>query len=165
MRTREELSTLMKGIGIELGVAGGQFSKIILKNPRVIKLYSVDKWSDRSHTDQEYEIAKNLLKEFGERSEIIRQTFSDALNLFEDKSLDFIYIDGYAHTGQDSGQTLRDWWPKLKMGGIFSGHDYHDSWPLNTKAIDEFIQGAGQAIYLTTDDRYPSWFTFKFIEG
>ena len=51
---------------------------------------------------------------------------------------DFIYIDAYAGSGQDNGKILNDWWPKLKSGGIFAGHDYDVKWPATIQAVDQF---------------------------
>ena len=31
------------------------------------------------------------------------------------------------------------WLPKVKRGGILSGHDYEDSWPGVVKAVDEML--------------------------
>lgn len=27
---------------------------------------------------------------------------------------DFVYIDGYAHTGEENGKTIIDWWRKVR---------------------------------------------------
>jgi Methyltransferase domain len=43
-------------------------------------------------------------------------------NRYEDESLDLVYLDDdhtYAHVLQE----LRAWWPKVRPGGIFAGHD------------------------------------------
>lgn len=81
-------------------------------------------------------------------------------------TLDFVYIDGYAHQGNEAGQTLRDWWAKVKPGGILAGHDYHPDWPKNIRAVDQFRaerEKAGEVadFCLTEADRYPSWVVFK----
>ena len=60
------------------------------------------------------------------RYTFLRGTFESHVNSFDDETFDFIFIDGYANSGQENGKTLDDWWPKLKPGGIFSGHDYCD---------------------------------------
>jgi hypothetical protein len=53
---------------------------------------------------------------------------------FEDGSLDFIYIDA-AHDYESVKKDLAAWFPKLKPGGIFSGHDY--PWHEVKKAVSE----------------------------
>jgi len=150
--------------GVELGVANGYYSNDILRITP-IKLFSIDRWSDH-HGEDEYQHVIEQLKQYGDRSVIIRSTFDDALSQFDDSSLDFIYIDGYAHTAQEGGKTLSDWWPKLRDGGIFSGHDYDRQWLENTKAIDKFIATHKLQLQTTRDtqtDRFRSWFTIKQI--
>lgn len=163
---REALASLIPpgGIAVELGVAAGDFSVALLKGNRHFPiLYSIDRWSDH-HDDAEMELAKRRLAEFGRRSIVIRSTFEDALAAFPDRSLDFIYVDGYAHTGQEGGKTLEDWWPKLKPNGIMSGHDYHYRWPATIVAVEAFIRRHSLRISLTGETEeglYPSWWTTK----
>ena len=62
---------------------------------------------------------------------------------FPDFYFDFIYIDGFAESGQEDGKTLYDWWPKLNSGGIFAGDDYSDDWPETKKQVDIFCETLG----------------------
>ena len=99
----------------------------------------------------------------------IMYTFWDnILDLFEDETFDFIYVDGYAHTGENEGQTLHDWWPKLKRGGMFTGDDYHEDWPKVVYHVNEFCRIKELNIniydYKYKDEiysKYPSWYVFK----
>jgi predicted O-methyltransferase YrrM len=156
MNTRNELAQRFKGIGIELGVAAGDYSAEILNNPNVDTLYSIDRWSDHHNLEEYLDVLYTLGGHAG-RSYVLRATFDEALPLFEDESLDFVYIDGYAHTGQDGGKTLEDWWPKVKDGGIFAGHDYHKRWPETMKRVDQFVERHNLRWSLTRGDQYPSW--------
>lgn len=158
--TRIALAAALSGEGVELGVARGDYSLAILGNVRVTKLHSVDRWSDH-HDEREYRKAADLLSVFGSRSAIVRASFCDALGLFPDASLDFVYIDGYAHTGQDGGRTLADWWPKLKPGGMFAGHDYHPRYQPTIDVVDAFMASRGLQFGLTEEDELPSWWTIK----
>jgi len=167
---RDTLSKSFYGVGAELGVAVGGFSNSILLNSSCNKLYSIDRWSkERGHDDQQYKKAQNLLSKFKHRSKIIRTSFKEAALEFSNQSLDFIYIDGYAHTGQDNGATLQQWWPKLKCGGIFAGHDYSKKWPLTVQMVNAFV--ARNDLHLKTtkesdnesdkNDDCPSWYIIK----
>ena len=96
------------------------------------------RWTDH-HDPKEYIEASRMLVQFGRgRCVPLRMTFREALPLFKDGSLDFCYVDGYAAGGQENGQTLEDWWPKLRPGGIFGGHDYDSKWPATQKAVHAF---------------------------
>jgi hypothetical protein len=141
MNQRHDIVRLAKDnpIGIELGVAEGVFSHMVLSNVPVNHWYSVDMWAgDRGHDDQQHKRAIQKLSEFKHKNTIIKARFDEAILQFEDNFFDFIYVDGYAHTGQESGKTLYDWWPKLKSGGIFAGDDYDKKWPLTIAAVDNF---------------------------
>ena len=156
----------LTGYGIELGVAGGEFSHKILEKSKLKILFSVDRWSDH-HNDAEYKRAAEILREHGERSAILRLTFDEALLLFQDEVFDFIYIDGYAHTGQCEGKTIYDWWPKLKAGGIFAGHDYSAKFPKTIEHVDRFVAEHNLELHLSQEKQrhriYPSWFCAKQV--
>ena len=156
------------GIGAELGVAEGRFSARILESSKLSYLYSIDAWGDRGHDVNEYRIAFGNLHPYRARNTLLRMRFDEALPLFADAFFDFIYIDGYAHTGEDSGQTFRDWYPKLKPGGIMAGDDYHPSWPLVIEEVDKFSAANNLRLYVLNcvpeDDwasRYPTWFVCR----
>ena len=157
----EVLPTLLKQhfsgksdiIGVEIGVAFGTHSARLLKEETIVKLYSVNpylhfkqsEYPDGMNFNQPihdvlYKRAKNLLAPFGERSELLRMTSEKAATLFEEASLDFIYIDGN-HTYKHVRKDLNLWWKKVKSGGIFSGDDYpHPGHPGVKKAVDEFLK-------------------------
>lgn len=53
----------------------------------------------------------------------IKKTSMEACILFEDNSLDAVYIDG-AHDFENIKLDIFNWLPKVKVGGYISGHDY-----------------------------------------
>jgi predicted O-methyltransferase YrrM len=55
---------------------------------------------------------------------IIRSLSWDAAKLYNDKSLDFVFIDA-AHDYESVSKDLKEWFPKIKQNGIIAGHDYH----------------------------------------
>ncbi len=162
----EFLSSLIKEnyIGVELGVQNGNFSHEILSKSNIKLLYSIDRWAgDRGHDINEYKNTIKNLQKFYSRNSIIKMEFEEALNLFDDEYFDFIYIDGYAHTGQDDGKTLYQWWPKLKIGGIFSGHDYDIMFPKTIKCVDEFLHEIEyfDKLKIIRNKPYDSWCIIK----
>ena len=109
--SRDGIASLIKpgGVGVELGVAEGKFSEKLLAKSQLSLLYSIDAYAgDRGHDDAQFAVATERLAKFGSRSKIIRARFSDAVKQFLDHPFDFIYIDGYAHTGQEEGRTLNE---------------------------------------------------------
>ena len=59
-----------------------------------------------------------------QKSIIHEKDSNDAVNDFEDESLDFIFMDTYMNLEQ-AKKDLNSWYPKVKKGGIFSGHDWN----------------------------------------
>lgn len=143
LKHRHDVVKLVKsgGVGVELGVAEGVFSERVLNHSDLSFLYSIDMYAgDRGHDVAQYRRALMRLIPHRNRNAVIKMRFDEALPLFEDHYFDFIYVDGYAHTGQESGQTLKDWYPKLKPGGIFAGDDYSKDWPKVIQTVNKFAK-------------------------
>ena len=159
-----------ENIGIELGVAEGGFAKRMISSGKFRKFFGVDQYGD-IHDTREYLNALKSLDFTNENYFLIRCDFSSALDLFEDNFFDFIYVDGFAHTGEEGGKTLIDWYPKLKTGGILAGDDYHEDWPLVVWAVNDLAQQLQCEVNITTKvehgnyNKYPSWFIKKRRKG
>ncbi|WP_339733411.1 class I SAM-dependent methyltransferase [uncultured Gimesia sp.] len=165
---RQDVVRLLEGnenIGIELGVAQGIFSERMIESDRFSTFFGVDMYAD-THDTEEY---KGALKRVGLFApyKLLRMTFTEALDLFDDHTFDFIYVDGYAHSGEEGGETMFQWYQKLKVGGVMAGDDYHEKWPLVMQSVNEFIRQTGGELMVTgkTEDmihcQYPSWLTVK----
>ena len=82
----------------------------------------------------------------------------DFAKTIPDNSLDFVYIDAnhsYACVMDD----MTAWTPKVRSGGIVSGHDY-DIADVK-KAVDEYIAKHQYELYITDDAVSPSWWFVK----
>ena len=153
-------------VGVELGVAAGEFSRRMVASGRFQTFFGVDMYAD-THDVQQYKQALRHVGLFGPYK-LLRMTFAEAFDLFEDESLDFIYIDGYAHTGQEGGETIWTWARKVKVGGLIAGDDYHADWPLVVEAVDTFAAETGFDLICTTEietgtnySGHPSWAMLK----
>lgn len=153
-------------IGIELGVAAGSFSARMVKSGKFQQFFGVDVYGD-THDINEY---KKALRTVGLRSNyhLLRMTFDQAIDLFPDNFFDFIYVDGYAHTGEEGGRTLIDWYSKLKPGGVMAGDDYDaQKWPLVVWAVHHLVAQLGLSLKVTDQveeavyNRFRSWFFTK----
>ena len=166
--SRHDVVKLVKsqGIGIELGTAEGNFSRQVLENSDLEYLYTVDMFDPDGGR---YRAAMQNLLPLRSRSTILKMKFNQAAELFDYGYFDWIYIDGFAHTGQENGQTFDDWWPKVKSGGVFSGDDYsQSSWPLVVEQLNIFSEQVRRDIYVIDcepgDDwasKQPTWFMIK----
>lgn len=153
-------------IGIELGVARGIYSRRMIDSARFKRFYGVDIYSD-IHDTKEYISALKYIGIEDTTYSLLRMDFESALEMFEDNYFDFIYVDGFAHTGEEGGKTLIDWIKKLKPGGILAGDDYHDDWPLVVWAVNDLAKKIGAEITVTggSEDgiycKYPTWYLKK----
>ena len=62
----------------------------------------------------------------------------DASKEYEDGVLDMVFIDA-SHDYEDVKSDILAWYPKVRVGGIISGHDYHSYWPGVIRAVDEIL--------------------------
>lgn len=161
--TRVHLVDLLQpaAIVVELGVAAGAFAEEMLRRKSSIVYVGIDRWSDH-HDEAEMNLAIARTRMLGRTApHFIRSTFRNALPAFQRRA-DMIYIDGYAHTGQERGETLRDWWPVLKPGGVYSGHDYDArEYPQTVEAVDAFVHEHRLELHLTGEESLPSWWVRK----
>lgn len=125
-------SLIGDGKGVEIGVFKGHFSKVILSKWGGT-LYMVDVWrglgdeyedmsNHNNHSDAFLNTMKNI-EGYEDRGIMVRATSKIASEIFEDESLDFVYIDAN-HAYDFVVEDINLWFPKLKKGGVFAGHDY-----------------------------------------
>lgn len=132
---RNQMAALLKElnyeIGVEVGVAAGEYSEVLCKENPNMKIYGVDPWTPlrdyrdytkRATFERLYDDTLKRLEGFT-NYEIIRETSMEALKHFKDNSIDFVYIDAN-HNFQNVTNDITEWTKKVKPGGIVSGHDY-----------------------------------------
>lgn len=151
--------------GIEIGCDMGTTTVHLLKTLPDIQLYGIDPfenyidWNSNRLYERE-NTYKTLIENttlFGDRFKLYRQKSDDAVSNFEDETLDFIFIDGI-HTYEQVKKDCENYYPKIKKGGLFSGHDYNVIADVQ-KAVKEFAINSGQKqIFLTDVD---VWYWFK----
>ncbi len=116
--------------GAEVGVESGRFSQELCENNPGVHLLCVDAWAAysgyREHVTQSK--VDGLFAAAQERLKPYRVTFKRAFSVeaaatVPDGSLDFVYIDAN-HSFQYVVADIAAWLPKVRKGGIISGHDY-----------------------------------------
>lgn len=68
----------------------------------------------------------------------IRLTSDEAINIFNNIKLDFVYIDG-AHTYEQVHKDITNYMPIIKEGGFIGGHDYVPGWNDVMQAVNELL--------------------------
>ena len=80
----------------------------------------------------------------------IRMSSIEASKLYEDESLDFVYIDG-AHDYDSVYEDIKHWYPKVKNRGYIAGDDFEeDAWPGVYWAIKKYFNNDVNVIRDTT---------------
>jgi predicted O-methyltransferase YrrM len=127
------LQDLGDGIrGVEVGVCLGINSHMMLEScPGIAELIGVDHYKaymdwdgyvTQSRQDNAYEQLQANLFHIGPRFRHMKLSSTDAAAAFADGELDFVFIDA-DHSMRAVLQDLDAWWPKIRVGGIMSGHD------------------------------------------
>lgn len=181
--SRNELGKLLAelkldGNGIEIGVCKCDYSKVIINTFPLKKIYLLDAWKhydmseypDGSNYGQEvqdklYQNCLNFAKQYGDKVVVIRKESAEGSKDFENNFFDFIYIDAN-HTYKYVAEDMRLWYPKLKKGGLFAGHDYVDlvvnggKWGVKT-AVDEFVEQHNENLSVIIERKYNGWYFVK----
>jgi len=78
----------------------------------------------------------------------------EAINEFEDESLDFVYIDSN-HQFDFVMRDLIEWSRKVKIGGIVSGHDYKSQKTIGVnQAVNAYIEAHNiRPVFMTSKKR------------
>lgn len=135
---------------VEIGCWKGKSSAFmaveIANSGKKIKFDCIDTWlGSEEHLDDDfiknntlYELFLNNMKPLNAFFTPIKMLSIEASKMYKDNSLDFVFIDG-DHSYDGVLSDIKHWEPKVKVGGIISGHDYN-SWESVTKAVDEYYK-------------------------
>jgi hypothetical protein len=174
---REDLLKLIPTGGrvAELGVQWGYFAATMLYVCQPAELVLVDCWrhqggayaqdsSDVPDDEQDRRFAF-VREKFGPYRQVkIHRSFTrEVAPLYSPGYFDLIYLDA-CHLRADVDRDLRDWWPLVKSGGLFCGHDY---WQVNVPfiqvapAVDQFCRERGRELDYITLGSCGSWGLWK----
>ena len=139
-------------IGCWLGKSSCYMAEKIKEDGKLIRFDCIDIWNT-GETGKAYEDMLNMndgnvlglfvnnLKSAGviNYMNLIQLSTFEAVNIYKDDSLDFIFIDN----NHEAGHVYRElnlWHNKVKSGGIIAGHDYyaHQDWNV-AKAVNTFV--------------------------
>ena len=136
-------------IGIEIGTALADMTKAVLwAFPNLRKIYTIDPYHykpergfESSFPIEKQEFrrnhARNALKEFEDRCLLIEDTSDNAVSLTPDE-VDFVWIDG-DHNQDQIYKDIVNYYNKVKVNGVFGGHDYQHAIPVFRDMINGII--------------------------
>jgi hypothetical protein len=129
-------------LGAELGAHAGKFTEqLLLAFPR-LTMYAIDSWCIRPmYETYDFPTVRSQFdkrtRRFGSRVKTLHMDTLEAAAHVADGSLDFVFIDA-DHSYEAVAADIDAWLPKIKAGGLISGHDYgHPRFPGVKQAVDE----------------------------
>jgi len=141
-------------LGAEVGVWEGILSAYLLRHLPGLTLYMIDPWQaterdsryarsgDRkaslpqSQFDQAKREALQRTEFAANRRRVLHATSATAAASIEATALDFVFIDA-DHSYEGVAEDLQLWAPKVRPGGIVSGHDI--DWDGVNRAVQEHL--------------------------
>lgn len=131
---------------VEVGSWKGRSSSFmcveIANSQKSINFFCVDTWKG----SKEHNVNEDLYMTFMKNMSPVKNFFTpwkmtslEASSLFDDKSIDFVFIDA-SHEYEDVKTDIFAWYPKIRSGGIIAGHDYDDNWTGVKKAVNECFE-------------------------
>jgi len=172
---------------VEVGVQAGVHAHHFLSNWSGKRLRLVDLWGQQAAPDNLFYVdianvhgndAKKQHRLQCERrlEESLRSGRAEILNLdsayaasqIADGELDFVYLDA-RHDFAGVVADIHAWWPKVRTGGIFAGHDFVDGefpegdffWLAALQAVLPGVDGSTFIVREVNLNRYPSFFILK----
>lgn len=131
----------------EIGVYAGESTVKIMQTGRVNTLYAIDPWENGYDSDDiaSYKVPMDRIEkefDFNTRSYQnvvkIKKTSAEASYMFKDGFFDLIFLDA-CHKYESVKLDISMWLPKIKLGGWFTGDDFHNDHPEVIRAvIDSF---------------------------
>jgi len=136
-------------IGAEIGGHKGNTTAKVLSGCPNLKLIVVDKWEDivpdphgekigceEDNMEEIKSIFDKRTHSFKDRLTVLRGDSVEMASKVEDNSLDFVFIDA-DHRYESVKADIRAWVPKLRPGGMLSGHDI--DYPSVLRAVSELV--------------------------
>jgi hypothetical protein len=130
----------------------------IINSNKNIKFDCIDTWEGSvEHVNRDEVKDNTLFDKFISNIEPVKNVINpirmpslDAVNLYDDNSLDFVFIDA-SHDYENVKKDIIAWYPKVKSNGLFAGHDYDPSWEGVVRAVDEFINERGYTLSIKSE--------------
>jgi len=122
---------------VELGTHGGgsyfSFCQSVVDNKLDTNTYAIDTWTGEKQAGFYSEsLFKKVMdfniEHFDNFSTLMKMTFDEALNEFDDDSVDLLHIDGF-HSYEAVSNDFHTWYPKLSKEAIVLFHDTHEIKP------------------------------------
>jgi hypothetical protein len=138
---------ISNGVMLEVGVYQGESMIQFMTSGKFRRYFGVDFWSG-DYADPNPRFLECIPDAEAKFDEVAKQhpvvkmkmTSKEAACYFCDNLFDFVYIDGN-HAYEFAKEDLDLWWPKVKYGGYFGGHDYNMADSVGRAVNEKFGHG------------------------
>jgi predicted O-methyltransferase YrrM len=147
-------------IGSWVGESLAYLAVEAINSGKKLDIYAVDAFIGNVHSGEtaggypQWDMFKRNMYPVWDSITPVKGISWEVADQFEDASIDFIFIDA-DHTYEGVMKDIKSYWPKMKSGGLFAGHDYVH--PPVRQAIDDFTKELG----LTYESGENSWWLIK----
>lgn len=150
-------------IGVWKGTSACFMAESIKELGKIGRFYCIDTWTGVTGEGQDEYKEDNYGKTYKEfltnmkNGKVLDYVIpiimdsAESASIFEDSSFDFIFIDA-THQYEQFKRDAMAWVNKVKVGGIFSGHDYDEN---IKRALTEM------GIQFNCSTFYPCWYSIK----
>lgn len=118
--------------GIEVGVGSGMLMRRLLDIGLVMVGVDLGRRAERRGQ------VEVIAGQYPDRCRMLWMASHWAADHVADGWADFVFIDA-GHSYRAVTADLAAWWPKVRRGGWFGGHDYHSAYPGVIRAVDEAL--------------------------
>jgi hypothetical protein len=135
-------------VGVEVGVFKGSNASRLLRHLNIETLYLVDLYGEVTYYQGNvkdrtvdfsfaYKYAKHCLRRFEDKIEWLIDFSDNACGMIP-SGVDFVYVDAN-HDFDMVYNDIKNYFPLVRDGGVFGGHDYCPTYPGVARAVDKFF--------------------------
>ena len=125
---REQKPRLFVELGVHNGFSYFVGCQSIQECQLNSKAFAVDHWLGDSQAgffdDNVFQGVKTLNQKYSSFSTLLKMSFDEALDQFENSSIDLLHIDGF-HSYESVKKDFESWLPKMSSSAIILLHDIH----------------------------------------
>jgi len=154
-----------KLVGAEIGIFCADNASEYIKGLEFKRMYMIDPYPSRENmmgytecaTDNNYSYVANKFMDY-DFVRLLRMTSKEASLIIGNETLDWVYIDGN-HLYPYASEDMRIWYPKVKVGGFFGGHDW-----VAHASVKQAVLDVSKELKLdlnTDEEASGEWWTWK----
>lgn len=132
---------------VELGTFAGKslafLAVEIINSGKLVSVDAYDLWTGWKNQPTREQVEQTMIQHgVGAPLRLWQEDSTTAASRHDDGSVDFLFIDA-CHDYEAVRADIHAWWPKMKPGATFAGHDFLPQWAGVQQAVREFSAHVG----------------------